>query len=109
MKYKVLLLPHARFDLIELKNYITKNFSRSIWQASYKKIKDSFHTLRTFPKSGSLLPEIGELNLSQYRQIISGMNRIIYEIRKDVIYIHIICDTRKDMQSLLSRRLLRII
>jgi hypothetical protein len=36
------------------------------------------------------------------------MNRIVYEVRQDIVYIHIVCDTRKDMKSLLTRRLMRI-
>ena len=35
------------------------------------------------------------------------MNRIIYEIRRETIYIHIICDSRRDTQGLLMRRMLR--
>lgn len=37
------------------------------------------------------------------------MNRIIYEVRQDAIYIHIIVDTRRDFNALLTRRLLRVI
>jgi hypothetical protein len=48
------------------------------------------------------------VNLTQYRQVIPGMNRIVYELRNEVIYIHIVCDTRRNTQSLLTRRLLRV-
>lgn len=34
------------------------------------------------------------------------MNRIIYEVQGGVLYIHIVCDTRKDLRALLTRRLL---
>ena len=34
------------------------------------------------------------------------MNRVIYEVREQTVYIHIIADTRKDLQSLLIKRLL---
>jgi hypothetical protein len=48
------------------------------------------------------------LNLSEYRQVLCGMNRIIYEIRQDVVFIHAVVDVRRDMVSLLTRRLLRV-
>ncbi|MGB6009498.1 hypothetical protein [Castellaniella sp.] len=51
-------------------------------------------------------PELAELGLSQYRQTLSGMNRVIYEVQGDVLYVHIVCDTRKDLRSLLATRLL---
>ncbi|WP_196222186.1 hypothetical protein [Burkholderia ubonensis] len=38
---------------------------------------------------------------------IAGMNRIVYEVRGDIAYIHVVCDTRKDLKSILLRRLLR--
>jgi toxin ParE1/3/4 len=37
------------------------------------------------------------------------MNRIIYEVRQDILYIHIIVDARRDLKTLLIRRLLRTV
>ena len=51
--------------------------------------------------------ELARLNIGQYRQVIAGMNQIIYEIRGQTLYIHVICDTRKEMRDLLTRRILR--
>jgi toxin ParE1/3/4 len=107
MDCKVVFLHQAELDLIELKKYIINNFSTKSWQATFKKIKNSIHLLKKTPEAGSIPPELEKLQLNQYRQIIVGMNRIIYEIRKKTIFIHIVCDTRKDMQTLLAKRLLR--
>lgn len=40
----------------------------------------------------SIPEEIETLNFNQYRQVLSGMNRIIYIVRRDTSYIHIIID-----------------
>lgn len=77
------------------------------WKISYGEIKDTFRALRALPLAGSVPDEIRGLNLSQFRQVMSGRNRIIYEIRQDTIFVHMICDTRKDMRSLLISRVLR--
>lgn len=106
MNTPVVFLKSAKEDLKELKNYIVKNFGKDAWLASYNKIKESISTIQAFPLRGSIPEELENLNLTAYRQVISGMNRIIYQIRQDAIYIHIICDTRKSMESLLARRLL---
>jgi len=45
--------------------------------------------------------------MRNYRQVLTGMNRIIYEVRGEVLYIHIVCDACKDLHSLLVRRMLR--
>ena len=107
MSFQVVFLNSAKLDLQELKAYITKKFGRETWQASYGKLKEAVYGLEDFPLKGTVPEEIQSLNLTQYRQVISGMNRIIYEIRQQTVFIHIVCDTR-DMRSLLTKRLLRI-
>lgn len=107
MSVSVVFLDSAEQDLKELKTYLIRHFGKVTWSASYAKIKASVTNLQSFPLMGKVPEELESLNLTQYRQIISGMNRIIYEVRQQTIYIHIVCDTRKDMQSLLTRRLLR--
>ena len=109
MNMKVVILESAEHDLKELRGYIIKNFSFETWQNIYAKLKEGIRNLKAFPQAGSVADELEKLNLSQYRQVLSGMNRIIYEVRQDTIYIHIIVDARRDMTSLLTRRLLRII
>ena len=104
---KVYLLAGAEEDLKDLRRYILRNFGDAVWHDSYRKIKESVALLQSAPESGSIPDELAVLNLSQYRQIISGMNRIFYEIRGNALYIHLVCDGRRDMQTLLSRRLLR--
>jgi len=88
---------------------MVRNFGKDASQASYAKIKDAVNTIGAFPLGGNVAEELDRLHLTQYRQVVSGMNRIIYEVRQEIIYLHIICDTRKDMKSLLTRRLLRIV
>jgi toxin ParE1/3/4 len=105
---KVIILESAEQDLKELKQYLVKNFSHHTWQESYDKIKQSIRSLKTFPETGSIPEEFKQLNLSQYRQVISGMNRIIYEVRQKSVYIHVIVDARQDLKLLLIRRLLRL-
>jgi plasmid stabilization system protein ParE len=108
MSLALVFLKSAEHDLKDLKGYLIKNFDKDTWNTSYKKIKDAVGILRDFPQGGAMPEELESMNLTQYRQVISGMNRIIYEIRQETIYIHIVCDTRKDMKSLLTKRLLRI-
>lgn len=40
-------------------------------------------------------------------KVISGANRVIYEVRDETLYIHVICDSRMDLTALLHWRLLR--
>ena len=87
---------------------ILKDFSADTWRTTYAKIKEAIRNLQNFPQTGCIPEEIEKLNLTQYRQVLSGMSRVIYEVRQDVIYIHIVVDARRYMNALLTRRLLRI-
>lgn len=107
MTRQVVFLHSAECNLKELRSYILKRFGQRVWQESYNQIKDSFKTITQFPESGCIPDELENLGLVQYRQVITGMNRVIYEVRSGTVYIHVICDTRRDLQSLLMARLLR--
>ena len=104
---RVVILDSAEQDLMDLRSYVVKNFSQATWLKTYSKLKESIRNLATFPLLGAVPPELETLNLNQYRQIVSGMNRIIYEPRTDAVYICMIIDTRRDLESLLMRRLMR--
>jgi plasmid stabilization system protein ParE len=104
---KVVILDSAEQDLKALRSYVVKNFSQATWLKTYSKLKESIRNLATFPLLGAVPPELESLNFNQYRQIISGMNRVVYEPREDAVYIYMIVDTRRDLETLLMQRLTR--
>ncbi len=104
---KVVILAAAQADLHALRRYSVKNFSSATWRSTFSKLKGAIRNLAEFPYLGGIPPELETVHLTQFRQLLSGMNRIIYEVRGDTVYVHIIADTRRDMQSLLMERLVR--
>ena len=104
---KVVILDSAEQDLKDLRGYIVREFSRDTWLKTFDKIKTSIRNLAKFPLLGAIPPELEALHLGQYRRILSGKNRIIYEPRSDTVYIHMVVDARRDMKSLLMQRLMR--
>ncbi len=106
MVFNVVLLASAEQDLKDLRQYIVKNFSVVVWQETYGNIKKAIRNLKHFPLAGSIPDEFHQLNISQYRQVIVGLNRIIYEVRQQTVYIHVIVDGRRDLQTLLTKRVL---
>ncbi|TWC14853.1 MULTISPECIES: type II toxin-antitoxin system RelE/ParE family toxin [unclassified Pseudomonas] len=107
MSLKIVILQSAETDLKELRTYLIERFSVQTWQSTHTSLKVAIRHLATLPYAGSIPDEIEKLNLGQYRQVLSGMNRIIYEVRGKTIYIHIIADSRKSLPALLMKRLLR--
>lgn len=104
---KLVFLRDAEADLLELRAYFIYQFSVSIWRAYSRKLKEAILKLTQFPQLGSVPEEIAHLGMSRYRQIISGQIRVIYEIQADTITIHILCDTRRNLRTLLNQRVLR--
>ncbi|QHJ00196.1 type II toxin-antitoxin system RelE/ParE family toxin [Xylophilus rhododendri] len=104
---KVVFLESAEADLQELRRYILKDFGPGTWRSSFAKIKKAVALIAAEPRAGRLLPEFESLNIAAYRQVLAGMNRIIYEVQDEVAYIYVVCDTRRDLQGLLLRRLVR--
>lgn len=104
---KIVVLESAELDLKDLRSYIVKNFSVATWKKTFQQIKTSVRNLASFPRLGSIPDELQALNLTQYRQVLSGPNRIIYEVRQDTIYVHLIVDARRDLLSFLLGRLVR--
>ena len=106
MRFQVFVSEFAEKDLSELKHYLVKKFSSKTWEETYSQIKKSLESLEVFPELGSIPTELRILNFKQYRQVLCEMNRIIYEIRDNTIYIHLICDVRRDFKTLFLNRIL---
>ncbi|WP_276808621.1 type II toxin-antitoxin system RelE/ParE family toxin [Castellaniella defragrans] len=104
---KAVFLPGAEADLRELRRYVLRKFGPHTGRESFEGIRTAVRAAESFTLAGRLPDELAELGLPQYRQIVAGMNRIIYETREDRLYIHIVCDTRRDLRGLLHRRLSR--
>lgn len=69
-------------------------------------IEKIFSRLSQFPERGSHPKELLALGIREYREILFKPYRIIYRIMDKNVYILLIADGRRDMQTLLQRRLL---
>lgn len=70
------------------------------------KIAAAFSSLEELPERGSYPPKLATLGIHEYREVFFKPYRIIYRVQKKTIYVYLIADGRRDMQSLLARRLL---
>lgn len=106
MKYKVFLTEDAAADLTELYDYILINDSPRKAEYVLKQIEKNFISLSDFPERGVYPKELLKLGIREYHEIFFKPYRIIYRIIKKNVYILLIADGRRDMQSLLHRRLI---
>ena len=79
---------------------------RSKADALLAKIEKVFTSLADSPERGSRPKELTALGILEYRQVFFKPYRMIYQISGKHVYIMLITDGRRDMKSLLERRLL---
>jgi toxin ParE1/3/4 len=106
LKYRI--LPTARIGIDELRSYIVRAFGWEIWRQTSAQLQDTITHIRQFPGSGHVPGELEGFVDDSFRQAISGKNRIIYQVRDDTVFIHLVIDTRRDLQALLQRIVLRL-
>jgi len=71
-----------------------------------ERLAQAVESLAEFPERGSHPKELLELGIREYRQVFFKPYRLIYRVSDEKAYVHLIADGRRDMQSLLTRRLL---
>lgn len=107
MSVSVRVLRAAEADLGELRRYLCAGFGAAKWAETHESVRVAFARIAAHPEAGRVPDELAALGLVQYRQVLAGKNRILYELRGPVAYVHLICDARRDLKAVLLRRLLQ--
>jgi toxin ParE1/3/4 len=66
----------------------------------------TIETLEIYPNRGAIPRELGGVGITDFRQLNMDQFRVIYRVLGQTVYIMLIADGRRDMQSLLQQRLL---
>ena len=106
MRYEVLLTEGAEQDLEDLYAYIAKFDSPKNADYVLQRLLELTESLSTSPERGTQPNELRSLGIQEYRQVFFKPYRAIYRVLDKKVVIYVIADGRRDMQSLLSRRLL---
>lgn len=105
-KYGVLLTQGAEQDLESIYDYIAQFDCKANADRVLDRLLEIVGHLATFPERGAYPKELAALGIREYRQIAFKPYRAIYRVIGRKVYIYLIADGRRDMQSLLARRLL---
>lgn len=107
MRYHVFLTDDAAYDLEDLYDYIESHDVPEKADYVLDKIEEVFSSLADNPERGAYPIELLAVGLREYRETYFKPYRIIYRIIAKHAYVMVIADGRRDMQSLLERRLLQ--
>ena len=105
-EFEVLLTQGAEQDLEAIYDYICE--FDGVASANYvlDALMDVVESLPRFPERGSYPKELVGLGIKEYRQTFFKPYRVIYRVTGSQVIIYLIADGRRDMQSVLARRLL---
>jgi toxin ParE1/3/4 len=107
MIYQVMLTRDAALDLEELHRYIEQHDLPEKADYVLDQLEEALISLSSNPQRGVWPKELVAIGLREYREIYFKPYRIIYRVMDDKVYVMLIADGRRDMQSLLQHRLLR--
>lgn len=96
----------AERDLAEICDYVARRDSPRRADGVLRQIGAAIERLALFPDRGSFPKELLALGIREYRQVFFKPYRIIYHVAGAAVTVVVIVDGRRDMESLLARRLL---
>jgi plasmid stabilization system protein ParE len=104
-KYFIKWAAPARGDLDEIIEYITQtNITYAV--KVLDKIELAVKNLDTFHKRGRIVPELERYGYILYREIIVDYWRIMYKIEKDIVYIMILIDGRRNVEDIILKKII---
>ena len=106
MAFRVLLTDAAARDLEDIYDYLAGHDSPASANHVLDQIERVIQSLSEFPYRGNYPRELLLLGIREYRETFFKPYRVIYRVIDEAVYIYLIADGRRDMQSLLARRLL---
>lgn len=103
---EVIISQFAEDDLNEIIDYyfpLSQNYVEKI----ISEFEECIQSLKQYPKSGRIVPELERQGISQYRELIQGYYRIVYEISENKAIVHTIIDGRRNFEDILISKLSR--
>jgi toxin ParE1/3/4 len=107
MPFSVLLTDDAACDLADVYDYIHRHDGPGKTGRVLERIKRAFGSLSENPDCGVYPKELLTIGIREYREISFKPYRIIYRVVDKRVCVLLIADGRRDMLSLLQRRLLQ--
>ena len=107
MRFAVFISDDAELDIIDIYDYIRERDSRANARRVLEAIEAACQGLSTLPERGNVPKELRAVGITEFRELHSGPYRVIYRIFGRRVVVYCVVDGRRDMESLLRRRLLR--
>ena len=105
-RFDVLLTKGAEQDLEAIHDHISEFDCVANANHVLDELMAVVESLSAFPERGSYPKELVGLGIKEYRQTFFKPYRVIYRVTGSQVIIYLVADGRRDMQTVLARRLL---
>ena len=103
---EVIVSQFAEDDLNEIAEYYF-SLSQNYVEKVISEFEENVMSLQRHPKSGRVVPELEKQGILQYRELIQGYYRIVYELSDDKVIVHTIIDGRRNFEDIIISKLSR--
>jgi len=104
--FEVIWTKNAQYDLESIIEYI-KIAGVNTAKKIFFEIKKECDNLYYFPKRKRVVPELQQIGILKYREIIHKRWRIVFKIDDKKVYILLVVDSSRNLEDILFQRLIK--
>ncbi|PHO11136.1 plasmid stabilization protein [Malaciobacter canalis] len=104
--FEVIWTKSAEFDLESIIEYI-KTDSIETAKKIFFAIKEECNNLYYFPQKKRIVPELQQIGILKYIEVIYQRWRVIYKIENEKAYILLMVDSSRNLEDILFQRLIK--
>jgi plasmid stabilization system protein ParE len=105
-RYSVIWTDNAQYDLELIIKYI-KIDSITIAKKIFFEIKNECDQLYYMPARKKIVPELQQIGIIKYREILYKRWRIVFKIEEDKVSVLIVSDSSRNLEDILFQRLIK--
>jgi toxin ParE1/3/4 len=106
-KYQIILTSEAERDIYDIYDYIAKKDTLQNAEYVLDNLESLILSLEDSPERGHYPSELSIQGIKEFKEVIFKPYRTIYEVIGSKVIVHLCVDGRRDMKTLLERRLIR--
>ena len=106
-KHQVIITFEAEKDILDIYDYIAKKDTLQNAEYVLDNLESLILSLEESPERGHYPPELSIQGIKEFKEVVFKPYRAIYEIIGSKVIVHLCVDGRRDMKTLLERRLIR--
>ena len=105
--YSIHLTRWAQQDLQDISQFLLHKTGQPQQVLAWlDELQNAINTLNSMPGRGHWVPEMLAAGMKTHRELSHPPYRIIYQTREHAVFVFTVIDSRRDLQSLLKKRLL---